>query len=653
MKNLLIIIPVFNQLFYTKQVIESIRREREESTEIDNLYLCIVDNNSQDETLSYLQTEYGVEEEEVQKNSKYFPFYIHSEVNLGYGGGVNLCLEKYYFDIHTSLGDSLDILIMNNDMLLLKGCLDNLVKTAYSKDDIGIVGGKLLFPDGSIQHAGAFLNAFGWGQHIGGGQRDEVFHDVGREMEYVTGALFYVKEEVYRKVRLFDERFERGYFEEVDYCYRAREKGYKTWYTPHSKAIHYENITSKSMEGDQEKVKKNISDKNQIKFYLKRDEEKEEEVRVKEDSGDHKLLITSQIYGEWSFTMVMRNLAKGLMRNGVDVSIAPVEYHYDKLNMVDWEIKQMINKPNDYWNRSVLRSCEGDHMYLMPPGKQRIGHTTGESNRIPHDWKQQLNNVDKVLTTSSFFRNVMLENGVKTPIFVLPNSVNLDYYKKEGEKLHIPSGNLRGLNFVSIFHFGERKAPDILVRAFSKAFTNKDDVSLTLHALSMKHILQQQNTNIDEWIKNVTHGITDRPPILVTSSYLEDRLMPNFLRNFDVFVLPSRGEGFGLPFIEAGAVGIPSIATGYSGLLDYVGEDNGWLIDYELTDIPLQYLPYFQNYIGGKWAEPNENHLIELFRQVYNNREEVKKKGQCAYEKAQHYSMENIGRLGKSLIFEE
>lgn len=653
MKNLLIIIPVFNQLFYTRQVVDSIKKEKERSKETDNLYLCIVNNASTDNTLQYLEEEYTSSLEEQEK-VKLFTLYINSSKNLGYGGGVNLGIDEFHSSLEGKTGSSIDILVMNNDMLLLSGCLDSLIDTCYSREDIGVVGGRLLFPDGVIQHGGAFLNSFGWGQHIGAGQRDELYDDRVKEMEYVTGALFYIKGNVCREVGKFDERFERGYFEEVDFCYRARRKGYKTFYTPHARAVHYENVTSKSIEGDQERVKKNISDKNQIKFYLKRDEEKEKVVQdVKEKESEHKLLITSQIYGEWSFTMVMRNLAKGLKRNGVDVSIAPVEYHYDKVNMVDWEVKEMINKPNDYWNRVVMRSCEGDHMYLMPPGKQRIAHTTGESTRVNHDWKEQLNNVDKVLTTSSFFRNVMSENGVKKPIFVLPNSVNLDYYKREGEKLHIPSGNLRGLNFISVFHFGERKAPDILVRAFSKAFTSKDDVSLTLHALSMKHILQQQNKDIDSWIKEITDSKTDRAPILVTSSYLEDRLMPNFLRNFDVFVLPTRGEGFGLPFIEAGALGIPSIATGYSGLLDYVGEDNGWLIDHDLVDIPLQYLPYFQNYIGGKWAEPNEDHLIELFRQVYNNREEIKKKGQCAYEKSQRYSIESIGKLGKSLIFDE
>jgi len=326
---------------------------------------------------------------------------------------------------------------------------------------------------------------------------------------------------------------------------------------------------------------KGLSDLSQIKFYLKRDEEKR---HLKESDNPNKLLLTSQIYGDWSFCGVMRNLAKGLNRNGVDVSIAPVEYHYDKLDMTDWEVKEMINKPNDYWNRTVLRSCEGDHMYLMPPGKQRIAHTTGESNRINQDWVFQLNNVDKVLTTSNFFKKVMIDGGVKKPVFVLPNSVNLDLFTPKGPKLHIDG--LRGFNFLSMFHFGSRKAPDILIKAFHKAFQNHEDTTLTIHSLSMTQNIGRIGKTIPQYIADLVGERKDNN-ILITSSYINDALVPMLMRNYDVFVLPTRAEGFGLPLIETAALEIPSIVTGYSGCLDIVDNTNGWLIDYDLEDIPL------------------------------------------------------------------
>lgn len=629
-----IVIPVFNNLFYTKQVLKSIAINYE-NTSLD-IAVIVVDNGSTDGTVEYLKSE------AFAKMTRIPMYSVFSETNRGYGGGANLGFV--FLDLHHP---GCDYLVMNNDMVIMENCIEELQKAAYSKDDVGIVGGKLFFPDGTIQHAGAFLGVYGWGVHKGGGVPEDQYFDVSEpaEQEYVTGALLYIKGEVVDKVGLFDERFERGYFEECDLSVRAREYGYKTLYCPTAKAIHYENITSKSMVGNEEDVKKQISDKNQIKFYLK-----QEESEVVESSNLHKLLLTTQIYGDWSFCSVMRNLAKGLSRNGVDVAIAPVEYHFDKLHMPDWEIQKMIKKPHDYWNRVVLRSSEGDHMYLMPPGKKRIAHTTGESTRISKDWVEQLNHVDQVITTSTFFRDVMLGGGVKTPIFVVPNSVNLELFKPEGNKVHIDG--LRRLNLFSMFHFGSRKAPEVLIRAFCRAFSKDDDVTLTIHSLSMKQNLEKVGMSAPQWINSLV-GTDNHAPILTTSNYIVDELVPALMRNFDVFVLPTRAEGFGLPLLEAGAMGLPSIVTNHSGHLDFINNDNGWLIDSELEDIPLQYLPYFQNYIGGKWANPSEDHLVELLRKVYTlNQEDIKLKGEKAKETARRYSIENIGRLAKEVIFE-
>jgi len=128
-------------------------------------------------------------------------------------------------------------------------------------------------------------------------------------------------------------------------------------------------------------------------------------------------------------------------------------------------------------------------------------------------------------------------------------------------------------------------------------------------------------------------------------------LLPHYIKSFDCFVLPTRGEGFGLPILECGAMGIPSIVTGHSGVLDLVDDTTGWLIDNTLVDIPLQYLPYFKNYIGGKWAEPSIEHLRKLMRYTFEHPEEVKVKGDAAYKKASAFSMDKVGRMAKDLIF--
>jgi GT2 family glycosyltransferase len=358
MRTLGVVFPVKNNLFFTKQILLSIQNHKVKN--YDKVVVCVIDNASTDETPKFL-TDWAVQD---SSNSR---FVISNKDNKGFGPacnqGIKLVLQEY---------PDADVLVMNNDMELLEGCFDALYETAYSQEDIGIVGGRLLFPDGRVQHAGAFLSLWGWGQHKGGGMPDsDKFNQMEvEEVEYVTGALFLIKGALLKLLPGFDERFSPVYFEEVDYCYAARALGYRTYYCPTARAIHYENATGKQVYGDLAAVNQR-SHENQIKFYTKYDE------REPVDSGNpHKILFVNRIYGEWSFCVVMRNLAKGLARSGVDVAIAPEEYHQVG-NMDDWEIKEMMNKPHDYWNRVVFRSAEADHMYLLPPGKKRVAHTTG------------------------------------------------------------------------------------------------------------------------------------------------------------------------------------------------------------------------------------------------------------------------------------
>lgn len=617
MKTIGVVTPVFNQHFYTTRFLKSLRSQVLNDIE---LKVVVVDNNSDDKA-SVALSEFSD-----------FVHFIRNDENLGFAKACNQGIK--YLEEQVTEG----ILITNNDMMLDPNCIQELYKCSLSDTKIGIVGGKLRFPDGSLQHAGAFLSCLGWGQH-----KQSSIDEKYEEEEYVTGALFYIKKEVISLLGGFNENYSPAYFEEVRYCYDARTLDYITVYSPFATAIHYENITGKKIYGNAENLKKELSDKNQIKFYLE-----QEEVKYTPTS-DKQLLISCKIYGNWSFSEVMRNLAKGLKRNGVDVSIAPQEYHEDYQNMPDWEIKEMINKPNDYWNRYVLRSSEGDQMYLMPCGKKRIAHTTGESTRINSNWRDQLNHTDLVLTTSSFFKNVLEGSGVTTPVKVLHNSYNPEVFNLASSSFKVD--NLARMNFLSVFHFGERKSPDLLVRSFIEEFSPSDDVTLHIHSPSMEYSLRYQGISIKQWIDSIANR-KPHAPITISSNYISDEALSKFMRNFQVFVLPTKGEGFGLPILQASALEIPSIVTNYSGVLDIVDDNSGFLIDYTLKDIPLQYLPYFRNYIGGKWADPSLEHLKSLMRYCYNNPLVVKEKGKNARINSQKFTIDEVGKKALEVIFE-
>jgi glycosyltransferase involved in cell wall biosynthesis len=95
-------------------------------------------------------------------------------------------------------------------------------------------------------------------------------------------------------------------------------------------------------------------------------------------------------------------------------------------------------------------------------------------------------------------------------------------------------------------------------------------------------------------------------------------------RSADCFVLPSRGEGWGLPILEAMACGLPVIATAWSAQTDFINSGVAYPLEIDGLVLAEAKCPYYE---GFNWAEPSYEHLRTLMRHVYENREEAKMKG--------------------------
>ncbi|MDD5317640.1 MAG: glycosyltransferase family 2 protein [Candidatus ainarchaeum sp.] len=154
------------------------------------------------------------------------------------------------------------VVLMNNDVEVGPGWQAGLLDAAR-QGKAGIAGGKLLFPDGRIQHAGCMVRPWGI-ERIGYGERDDGRFDARREVDYVTGALMLVKREVIEKIGLLDEEFSPAYYEETDYCWRARKAGFRVVYAPETVAIHGESGTSAGLGG-----RFYLREKNRVRFMLK------------------------------------------------------------------------------------------------------------------------------------------------------------------------------------------------------------------------------------------------------------------------------------------------------------------------------------------------------------------------------------------------
>ena len=214
-RRVTIIIPVHGQWHWTERCLRSLAL----TEAADLAFVVVVDDASTDQTLSNLARFPWVE---VRR----------AESNLGFTRACNfgaLSVDTEY------------ILFLNNDTEPLPGFLEPLLKCADTESDVGIVGSKLIYPDGILQEAGSIIWRDGSGYNFGKNQDAEHYSYLSpRNVDYCSGASILIRTSLFKEFNGFDERFAPAYYEDVDLSFMARQAGYHTRYEPSSVVIHHE-----------------------------------------------------------------------------------------------------------------------------------------------------------------------------------------------------------------------------------------------------------------------------------------------------------------------------------------------------------------------------------------------------------------------------
>src|SRR5713101_6776524 len=213
-----IIIPVFNQFQYTHACVGSLQAAEERST----FEVIVVDDCSTDETAELIPQMQGV-------------VYLRNETNSGFIASCNRGAEK-------ARGKFL--LFLNNDTIVKPGWLTALVDTFAEEPQAGIVGSKLVYPDGRLQEAGGIIwrDASGWNY----GKSDDPEkpeYNYLREVDYCSAAALMIPRSLFQSVGAFDREYAPAYYEDTDLSFKVRRAGYKVLYQPLSEVIHYEGAT--------------------------------------------------------------------------------------------------------------------------------------------------------------------------------------------------------------------------------------------------------------------------------------------------------------------------------------------------------------------------------------------------------------------------
>jgi len=216
-----IIIAVYNNLPYTYNCLRAL------SEHIGDQYtyeVIVVNDNSEDKTASVLSQ---VDNIIIISNTENKGFVLSCNIGAFVAKGEYLCF-------------------LNNDTIVQKGWLENLIILLDNDKTIGIAGSKLIFGDGDLQEAGGIVWRDGETTHYGRrGDSKNKKYNFAREVDYCSGASLMISKEDFDLLNGFDERFVPGYFEDTDLCLSLKYKLHKkVIYQPLSVAIHYEGVTS-------------------------------------------------------------------------------------------------------------------------------------------------------------------------------------------------------------------------------------------------------------------------------------------------------------------------------------------------------------------------------------------------------------------------
>ena len=315
-------------------------------------------------------------------------------------------------------------------------------------------------------------------------------------------------------------------------------------------------------------------------------------------------------------------------------------------------------------------------MFRNVTGAYLVGRSMYEFSRIGQNWVDAFATVNEVWVPSKFVATSFAVSGVpKEKLVVIPEAIDTYFFDPDVQDavllpLDAPrakrwthycnsdhssvAASPRAFKFFSNFKWEPRKGWETLFEAYCRAFGSlgRSERPVSLYVLtnyffgSKSGDIHNVSVILDEltqWAKAKLRvdSLAEFPHFCLITETITETELAGLYKSADAFVLPTRGEGWCLPAIEAMSMGLPTIATAWGGQTDFMTRDNSFLILPDAVEEPPEDNMYgFQ--VGKKWATPSMNRTAQLMQYVYSHPVHAKRVGERARRHVEEHFSEEV-----------
>lgn len=354
---------------------------------------------------------------------------------------------------------------------------------------------------------------------------------------------------------------------------------------------------------------------------------------------DYQVIWRGIAHDASGYANVTRKYVLALDQAGVDVRLEAINYEGTGAIELPSDMIQNLNrlamKPLAQDKKKILIVNLQPFQINIEEDRKKydyiICNACWETTIIPEEWFPNVELVDAMMVPCVQTYDAIRDSGCSVPVYVVSYGADTDEFNPDNAPFYVDDTKDK-FTFLSIFQWQNRKAPEKLLQAYWNEFSSKDNVGLVVKTyINDSKQSQREILDVIQRFKNLV-GKNDTAPVYITVSPMQHQLIRGLYAAADVFVLPSRGEGFGFPFVEALSSGIPTIAPLWGARADYLNLANSFLVDYSMFPVTgyervlaHEMTRLFQE--GMEWCEPDVASLQYQMRYAYEHQEEVKEKG--------------------------